>query len=157
MTENPHFQTVHSFNAARELLAFQPLEPAYTAGHRLQSLQIHIRDHKLRDLPIHDRTLEAYYGAFLLSQSRKGTAEARRNALEVRYGQVWRHEQIAGRSACVYELGPEPPPDDIDGRSPAVVTWHDGEMFYLIASTEMAADELVAIVRKIYKQPMRHT
>jgi len=157
MTENPHFQAVDSFKAARELLTFKPLELAYTGGHGLQSLRIYIRDHKLRDLPIQDRTLEAYYGAFSFTQSRKGAAEARRNALDVRYGRVWRHDQIAGRAACIYELGPEPPPDDIDGRSPAVVTWHDEEMFYLVASTEMAAEELVAIVRKIYKQPMGRT
>ena len=151
MTENPHFQAVPSFDAARELLTFRPVEPEYTAGHRLQSVRIHMRDHKLRDVPIHDRTLEAHYGAFSFSQSRKGTTEARRNAIDIRYGQVWRDAQIAGREACVYELGPEPPPDDIDGRSPAVVTWHDGEMFYLIASTEMSAEELVSIARKIYK------
>ncbi len=31
---------------------------------------------------------------------------------------------------------------DIDGRSPSVVTWHDGEMFYLIASDKMSSAEL---------------
>jgi hypothetical protein len=50
----------------------------------------------------------------------------------------------------VYELGPEPPPDDIDGRSPSVVAWHDGEMFYLLASIEMAADVLVRIATSLY-------
>ena len=61
------------------MLAFQPLEPAYTAGRRLRSLRIHVRDHKLRELPIHDRTLEADYGPFVLSQARRGVDEARRN------------------------------------------------------------------------------
>jgi len=151
MTENPHFQAVLSFKAARELLTFRPVEPRFTGGHRLKSIRIHIRDHKRRDLPIQDRTLEAYYGAFSFSQSEKGATEARRNALDVRYGQNPRQAQIAGREACVYELGPEPPPDDIDGRTPAVVTWFDGEMFYFIASTEMAAEELVTIAEKIYQ------
>lgn len=36
-------------------------------------------------------------------------------------------------------------PDDIDGRSPAVVAWHDGEMFFLIASDQMSTAELIAV------------
>ena len=151
MTENPHFQAVRSFKAARELLTFRPIEPQFTGGHRLQSIRVHLRNHKRRDLPIHDRTLEAQYGAFLFSQSQKGATDARRNAMDIRYGQNWRETRIAGREACVYELGPEPPPDDIDGRSPAVVTWYDGEMFYFLASTELPAEELVGIARKIYE------
>ena len=71
-----HFQTAHSWSAARLMLSFDPLKPEYTAGLRLQSLRVHVCDHKLRELPIGDRTLEAYYGHFVFSQARKGVAEA---------------------------------------------------------------------------------
>ncbi len=129
---------------------FRPLEPRHSAGLKLQSIEIHIRDHKLRELPISDRTLEAHYGTFVLSQSRKGATEARRLALDVSYGRTSRDARIAGHSARVYELGPEPPPGDIDGRSPSVVTWHDGDMFYLIASGEMRSDDLVRVAVSMY-------
>ena len=132
------------------MLTFQPLEPEYTAGLRLQSLQIHVRDHKLRELAIGDRTLEAHYGGFLLSQSRKGANEARRLALDVSYGRPAREARIAGCAARVYDHGPEPPPGDIDGRSPAVVTWHDADMFYLIASGEMTTHDMVRIAISLY-------
>jgi len=55
-------------------------------------------------------------------------------------------------AARMYELGPEPTKDDIDGRSPAVVTWHDEEMFYLIASTGMAAADLERIAGSLYRK-----
>ena len=83
MTGNPHFETAPSWKAARTMLAFQPLEPKYTAGHRLQSIRIHVRDHRLRALAVADRTLEAHYGAFVFSQARKGREEARHLALAV--------------------------------------------------------------------------
>jgi len=51
----------------------------------------------------------------------------------------------------VYELGPKPPPDDIDGRSLSVVTWHDGDMFYLMASGEMPSDDLVRVAVSMYE------
>jgi hypothetical protein len=38
------------------MLAFEPLEPEYTAGQRLQSISIHVRDHKLRELTVTDPT-----------------------------------------------------------------------------------------------------
>ena len=149
-TRNRHFETAPSWKAARALVTFQPLEPEYTAGLRLESIQIHVRDHKLRELAIGDRTLEAHYGGFVLSQSRKGINEARRLALDVSYGPLARQARIAGCAARVFEHGPEPPPGDIDGRLPAVVTWHDGEMFYLIASGEMTTDDLVRIAVSLY-------
>ncbi len=61
-----------------------------------------------------------------------------------------RARHIAGHAAHVDELGPEPEPDDIDERNPAVVTWHDAEMFYLIASGEMSSDGLVRIANSLY-------
>ena len=109
-----------------------------------------MRDHKLRELSINDRTLEAHYGGFVLSQARKGTDEARRLALDVRYGSAGQGGQIAGHAARIYELGPEPVPDDIDGRSPAVVTWHDADLFFLVASDTMASRELVRIAISLY-------
>ena len=86
MTNNAHFKTASSWKAARAKLTFQPREPGYTAGLRVHSIRIHVRDHKLRELSINDRTLEAHYGGFVLSQARKGADEARRLALDVRYG-----------------------------------------------------------------------
>jgi hypothetical protein len=58
--------------------------------------------------------------------------------------------RIAGHEGRVYDLGPEVPLDDPDGRSPAVVTWHDGEMHYLLASGEMEAVYLVEIATSMY-------
>jgi hypothetical protein len=145
MTSNPHFETAPSWKAARAMLTFRPREPQHTAGLSLQSIQIHVRDHKRRELPVGDRTLEAHYGGFVLSQSRKSANEAPRPALAAWYGRAAREVQIAGCTARVFELGPEPPPGDIDGRRPSIVTWHDAEVFYLIASGEMSSEELVKI------------
>lgn len=150
MTDNPHFETARNWKAARAMLTFHPLEPRYTAGLRLQSIRIHVRDHKLRELPVGDRTLEAHYGAFVLTEARKGAIEARRLALHVPYGRDGRDIEIAGCAGRVYELGPEPEPGDIDGRSPSVVVWHDGEMFHLIASDQMPSSELVRIAGSLY-------
>ena len=130
---------------------FRPLEPRDTLGLNVQSIRIHTRDHKLRALSIEGRTLEVHYGAFVLSQSRKGVTEARRLALDVSYGPAPREARIAEHRARVYELGPEPPPGDIDERSPSVVTWHEGDMFYLIASGELSSDDLVRVAISMYK------
>ena len=145
-----HFETVESWQAASALLAFEPRVPKDTAGLPLSSLRIHVRDHKLRTVPLTDRTLEAYYGRFSLSQCRKGEKEARRSALEISYGQSPRAVRIAGNDARAYPLGPEVPPDDIDGRSPAVVTWADGDVHYLVASIEMDVEELMRIASSMY-------
>ena len=116
MTGNPHFETVDTRAAAGSRLSFDPLAPKRLGEFRLQSLRIHVRDHRLREVPFDERTLEACYGSFTLSQSRKGAAEARRLAFEVSYGAGGRDGLIAGRSARIYELGPEPPPGDIISR-----------------------------------------
>ena len=150
MTENPHFQSARSFKAARAMLTFTPVEPKYTAKRKLQSIRIYVRDHKMRELAVGDRTLEAYYGSFSVSQARRGAAEARRLALEVPYGRSPKDVRIGKCAGRMYELGPEPEPDDIDGRMPAVVVWHDGEMHFLIASHEMAAGELAKIALSFY-------
>jgi hypothetical protein len=147
---NPHFVTASTWAEARDLLSFSPAVPSETAGRSLASLRIHIRDHRLRDVPVGARTLEAHYGSFVLSEASPGTSEARRLALEVSYGREPHAARIAGREARMYELGPPVPADDIDGRSPAVVAWHDGDRFYLIASTELPAATLVGIASSLY-------
>lgn len=149
MTGSP-FETATSWKSARELVTFAPRIPAETAGRKLQSLRIHVRDHKLRELEPKERTLEAHYGDFVVSQAQPGKDEARRLALDVKYGRGPREGQVAGRAARIYELGPEPAEDDIDGRPPAVVTWHDDGIFYLVASTELAAADLERIAESLY-------
>jgi hypothetical protein len=111
---------------------------------------VYVRDHKLRAVPVGERTLEAHYGRFVFTQSRRTLEEAQRLALDVSYGRAPQEASIVGRPARVYELGPEPMPDDVDDRSPAVVAWHDGAVFCLLASTEMTADALVTIALSVH-------
>jgi hypothetical protein len=150
MARNPHFLSAPSWKAAAAQLTFQPRRPKNTAGRRLRGLRIHVRDHRSRDLPIGDRTLEAHYGSFVLSQSLHGEEEARRLALSTSYGVAPRVAWIGGHEARSYELGPEPNPDDIDGRRPAVVVWHDAGIVFLIASTELPVDALTVIAGSLY-------
>jgi hypothetical protein len=156
VTPNPHFETARSWKAARAMLTFQPLEPGYTAGLDLEFLRIHVRDHKMRVVRTDDRTLEAHYGGFVLSQVRKGAEEARKWVMSVTYGRVTKESDVAGRPAKVCEVGPEPPPDDIDGRTPAVVTWADKELFFLVASDTMPAAELICVAVSLYGSQLRH-
>jgi hypothetical protein len=150
MPENPHFASVPDWKAAREMLTFEPRRPTFTAAAPPPTLRIYIRDHKKRELAVGERSLEAYYGKFVVSQSCKGAAEARRLAIDVKYGQEPREAAIGGHPARIYELGPEPPPDDIDPRPSSVVTWHDGDMFFLIASGELPVAELIPIAASMY-------
>ena len=144
------FETADSWQAARELVTFSPREPADTLGRALVAIRIHVRDHRGRELPMSDRTLEAHYGSFVVSQCRKGEVEARRWALDVSYGPSPRPVLILGREGRVYEPGPEPDPSDIDGRNPAVVTWADGEMLFLVASSELTTANLIAVATSVY-------
>jgi hypothetical protein len=150
MTGKAHFQPVADWQAAAGLLAFVPRQPAYTGGAVLRSLQVFVRDHKQRELPVAERSLEAHYGAFVFSQSLHGETEAQRLALNERYGQFPREISVAGRSGRRYELGPAVPADDPDGRTAAVVVWHDAGRFYLVASTTLEADELAAIAASVH-------
>lgn len=150
MPRNEHFLTAATWAEARTLLVFEPRRPHHTAGRTLEALHIHLRDHKRRELAPEGRTLEAHYGAFVVSQSQPGPEAARKRAIETSYGQTMREGKIGGHAARIYELGPEPPADDIDGRSPAVVTWHDGPTFFLIASGELPAAELEQIATSMY-------
>jgi hypothetical protein len=147
---NAHFETASSWEAARAMVEFRPVEPSETAGFELQSLRIHVMDHRLRTLAREARALEAHYGGFVLSEAMHVADEARRLALEVSYGRNGRAEQVAGHEGRAYELGPEPEPDDIDGRPPAVVVWHDERMLYLVASDTLSATQLLEIARSLY-------
>jgi uncharacterized protein len=149
---NPHFATAASWKAAQALLTFVPRLPAGAAVEPPPSLRVYVRDHKLRAVPVGERTLEAHYARFVFTQSRRTPEEAQRLALEASYGRAPQDASILGRPARVYELGPEPPPGDVDGRSPAVVVWHDAAMFYLLASEELRADALVAIAMSLYAE-----
>lgn len=153
MTDNPHFRTASSWPAAETLLTFRPVKPRQTEGFDLRSIRVFIRDHRHRDLAVAERSLEAHYGGFVLSQARRPVEEARRLALDVAYGSAPRPAVIAGHEARVYELGPVPEPDEIDPRSPAVVSWHDGELFLLLASDSLPADTLVRVATSIYARP----
>ncbi len=151
MPENPHFESVPSWQAAAEKLNFKPLVPGKHFKHKLKSLRIFVRDHKMRQLPIGDRSLEAFFGSFMFSQTQRADAdEARRQTVEVSYGQFGQEALIASHVGRGYELGPKPPAEDIDGRSPSVVVWHDGNMSYMLASSERPLIDLIKIAGSFY-------
>ena len=155
MPENPHFEHAADWKAARGLVDFEPIQPRQTAGCELQALQVFVMDHRHRRVAVSDRSLEAHYGAFVFSQARRGVKEAKRLVCAVSYGGAPQEARILGWEARLYELGPVPSPDDIDPRSPAVVVWCDGDMFYLIASDTVSVDDLVPIAQSVYDGPAR--
>ena len=150
MGRSSHFTTVETWAAAEAMLTFRPIRPRDAADYQLQTLEVHVRDHKDREIPVEDRTLEAHYGGFVFSQARRTVAEARRLALDVSYGPDPRDARILGREGKLYELGPEVDPEDIDGREPAVVVWCDGEMFYLVASAQLPAQTLLQVATSLH-------
>ena len=95
MNDNPHFEKVASWKAARKLLDFEPLVLGNKKKRRLQSLYVYVRDHKQRELPTGDRSLEAYFDGFVYTQKQSTTAEARRLALSKSYGLEGRDIQVA--------------------------------------------------------------
>ena len=145
-----HFWTVESWQEAAALLDFVPRPLPEISGRPLLKLEIYVRDLK-RDLPISDRILEARYPGIAFAQSKKDLAEARRQALDVRYGQDPQPVLVGGNEGRMYELGPEVPPDDVDGRSSSVVAWADGPIFYLIASGDLTLTTLVPIAQSLYE------
>lgn len=150
-TGNPHFMTVDSWAEAAAQVTFAPRPPSHTAGHRLASIRIHMMDHRRRALPAEERSVEAHYGTFVVTQQRAASAaEARRLALERSYGADSTATTVAGHEARAYELGPDPGPDDIDGRMPAVIAWADGDVFHLVASGELDVAQLAQIAQSIY-------
>lgn len=142
MTDNPHFENVDGWDEAESRLGFKPLRPAVEPG----ELCIHVLDHKMREVEL---TLEAHFDSYVLTQGMREPNEANRLARQ-RYGPDPVGVVIAGHDALAYELGPEPAPDDIDPRPPAVVTWVDGGMFVLLASDSMTAIELIEEARSLY-------
>ena len=147
---NPHFEYFHSWEAAEERIGYVPLVPASTAGRSLERLALFVRDHRMREVPQTRQALEAHYGSFSFSQSLPGEAEARRLALEVRYGTDPRPALlVGGREGRVYERGVVPPPGDPDPQMPAVVTWADGPRFLQLASVELDLDQLLAIAGSV--------
>lgn len=151
MARNDHFETAADWVAAAELVDFEPRRPAFTAGFKLESLAVHVMDHRKRRLPFGARSLEAHYGGFVIDQKRAPSVdEAQRMALSTPYGPAATTVGIAGFEGRSYPLGPEPDPDDIDGRSPAVVVWSDGAMFYLVASDTLDEPTLLRIASSMY-------
>jgi hypothetical protein len=75
--------------------------------------------------------------------------------VDVSYGASPEEARIAGHEGRVYDVGPEPEPDDIDPRLPAVVTWHDNGMFFLVASGELPPDALLRIAASLYDKERR--
>lgn len=149
MTE--HFASAVDWDDAERFLTFRPRVPRDTAGAELEGLRVHVRDHRARELAPEGRSLEAHYGVFTLAQSSPGAAEARRRVVEVGYGSEPREARIAGREARTYEAGPVPPPDDPDPRMPAVVTWWDGDLHFLLAAENLSVIDLVRIAGSIYR------
>ena len=145
MVHNPHFVAVASIDEAETLLTFRPSIPNFTAECELDSIAVFVMDQRRREVPLRDRTVELHFGRFVVSQQRPGPEDARRLALEVSYGPTPIHLQLAGHPGRGYELGPEVPPDDIDGRAPAVVVWANGDRFNLVASSELRLNALIEI------------
>jgi hypothetical protein len=67
----------------------------------------------------------------------------------VSYGADLQDAHVTGHAARLYEHGPETEPDDTDGRMPAVVTWSDGELFFLVASGELSMETLMKIAASL--------
>lgn len=148
-SDNPHFQSVGAWSEAAALLTFEPAVPADTAGHALESLAVFVRDHRMRELPPEDRSLEAFYAAFVFAQSRHTPARAREAALTTPYGLDARPVAVGVHEGRGYERGPDPPPGDPDPSMPAVVVWHAGEMFFLLASEVLDVAALLRIARSV--------
>lgn len=142
---NPHFESLADWTDAVPWMGFEPRVPSETLGRRLESLAVFVRDHKMREVPVGRRSLEAHYDGFVWSQSQPGEAEARLAVCETSYGSDPRTGSVGRHEARVYELGPEPPPDDIDPRMPAVVVWWEGARFFLVASDTLSAAALVRV------------
>ena len=152
MNENPHFTAVEDWPAAAELIGFEPLRPNDTAGFTLDSLSVHVMDHRMRRLPPEECTLEAHYGGFVFTQSGPGAAEARRLAYDSFYGPSPLDASVGTHAARAYDEGPVPEPDDPDGQMPALVVWQDGDRFFLLAGAVDGVDVpvLLRVANSIY-------
>ncbi len=152
----PSFAPVSSWKEGAELIGFAPRQPRDTLGIPLDSMHVFVRDHKQREVPVGERSLEVYYRrdptgpGFVLSQSRPGVQEARKRANERSYGQDGRSAEVAGKPARLFPLGPPVPDEDIDGRAPAVIVWQDEDRLILIASSSLEAGQLQRVADSLY-------
>lgn len=152
MARNDHFETATDWAAAARLVDFEPRRPAFTAGFDLVSLAVFVMDHRKRRLPVRARSLEAHYGGFVVDQKCTASAkDAERRALSTPYGSAAEVVRVAGFEGRSYALGPEPDPDDIDGRSPAVIAWSDGATSFLVASVQLDEATLLRIASSMYE------
>lgn len=94
-------------------------------------------------------TLEVYCDGYVLSQAKRDQAEVDRLTAQI-YGPDPIGVRFAGHEGVIYQLGPEPEPEDIDPRQPAVLTWADGALFFLIASDTIPAADLKDIAASLY-------
>lgn len=147
MAPNPHFVFVDSWGEAASVVGFRPHVPDFTVGFELSSLAIWVKDHKLREVSQARRSLEAHYGGFVLAQSKPGRRAAIELALETSYGSGPAPVRVGGCEGRCYPLGA--PPDDVDGRSPAVVVWADGPRLFMVASAELEADVLLDVATSL--------
>lgn len=153
MARSVHFRTVADWTEAAALVDFVPRRPRFTAGFRRSSLAVHVLDHHTRPLPIGRRSVEAHYGGFVVSQQRAASPPAAtRMALSTAYGSVATTVWVAGYEGRSYPLGPEPHPDDLDGRSPAVVVWAEDDRFYLVASDRLDEPVLLRVAASLQEE-----
>lgn len=152
MTPNLHFKTVSDWKEASRHVDFKPRIPSFTSGYSISSLSIHVIDHRKRELTISRRSLEAHFnGGFVIDQKKTASInEAKRMALSTPYGSSAQTIMISGHEGRSFELGPEVPDTDPDGRAPSVVVWHEDNLFILIASTQLESNELAAIAKSMY-------
>lgn len=109
-------------------------------------------NHRMQQLAIGERSLEAHYESFVIHQKQANShAAAKEQAFSRSYGEDPESVLVAGHEAYSYALGPVPKPDDIDGRTPAVVVWPDGDMVYLVASEQLNARVLQRIATSMYE------
>ncbi len=153
-SSSPSFVAVADWREGGALIELEPFEPRDTLGLTLHGLRVFVRDHKQREVPLEQRELAADYGEgerrLVVTQARPGPAEARRKALDVRYGASPQPCTVAGREGRIYPLGPPVPDDDIDGRAPAVVVWCDEARLCLVASPCFEAGVLHRVAESMY-------
>lgn len=140
----PAFTIIASWTDAAALVTFVPRVPQPEPPGPVR-LRLHVRDHRGRAFGEAERTLEAQYPQFVLSQSRHAHHQAQRLAFGRTYGRGGYAIVVGGRPGRAFPRGPEPEPGDFDRPSPAVVTWADGALFLLLASDELTPEDLAAV------------
>ncbi len=95
-TGNAHFVTIGSWLEVETATGFPPLVPTETLGRPLQALRLFVRDHKMRQVPRDQQSLEAHYGAFVLSPTEASTG----NTVWFRSGGLLRAPRVSGEQPC---------------------------------------------------------